>query len=205
MSATNTTKNMEVSDNMDLDPVIALSDRQPTLQNVVATADLGLTLDLKVISRSAKNTEFKPKRFAAVIMRLTDPRATILIFETGKIVCTGAKNEATAYVATKRCASIIKHINSVNIKVRDFKIQNMVANCSVGFPIRLEALQDEHLHFARYEPEIFPGLIYRMVTPKVVLLIFVSGRIIFTGAKSQEDIMSAWNQIYNVLLRFKKM
>jgi transcription initiation factor TFIID TATA-box-binding protein len=64
---------------------------------------------------------------------------------------------------------------------QEFKIQNMVGSCDVKFPIRLEGLAWSHGHFAQYEPELFPGLIYRMVSPKIVLLIFVSGKIVLTG------------------------
>jgi len=48
--------------------------------------------------------------------------------------------------------------------------------------------------------QLFPGLIYRMMKPKVVLLIFVSGKIVLTGAKVREEIYMAFNQIYSVLV-----
>lgn len=73
------------------------------------------------------------------------------------------------------------------------------------FAIRLEGLQASHKNFAHYEPEIFPGLIYRMVQPKVVLLIFVSGKVVFTGAKTMDDITRALENIYPVLLEFRKV
>ena len=63
----------------------------------------------------------------------------------------------------------------------DFKIQNMVGSCDVKFPIRLEGLVLTHGQFSSYEPELFPGLIYRMVKPRIVLLIFVSGKVVLTG------------------------
>ncbi|RWW67980.1 hypothetical protein BHE74_00024529 [Ensete ventricosum] len=67
--------------------------------------------------------------------------------------------------------------------LKDFKIQNMLSSCDVKFPIRLEGLSLSHGAFCSYEPEIFPGLIYRMRQSKMVLLIFASGKIILTGAK----------------------
>lgn len=53
--------------------------------------------------------------------------------------------------------------------------------------------------------QLFPGLIYRMIKPKVVLLIFVSGKIVLTGAKVREEIYTAFNQIYTVLAEFRSV
>lgn len=87
---------------------------------------------------------------------------------------------------------------------KEFKVQNIVGSCDCRFAIRLEGLALAHGKFASYEPELFPGLIYRMVTPKVVLLIFVSGKVVITGAKYHTDINTAFDKIYPVLLEFKK-
>ena len=83
-------------------------------------------------------------------------------------------------------------------------MQNIVASCDVKFPIRLEGLANEHLKFCSYEPEMFPGLIFHMLDPKIVLLIFVSGKIVLTGAKNREDIYKAYNNILPILMQFKK-
>ena len=82
----------------------------------------------------------------------------------------------------------------------------MVANCDVHFSIKLEALQEEHKKIARchFEPELFPGLIYKMENPKVVLLIFTSGKIVLTGGKSRYEIYTAFQKIYPVLYSFQK-
>ena len=74
----------------------------------------------------------------------------------------------------------------------------------VGFPIRLEGLVYAHSAFASYEPELFPGLIYRLVSPRVVFLIFVSGKVVLTGAKKESDLAAAFTKLYPVLLEFKK-
>ena len=89
-------------------------------------------------------------------------------------------------------------------KFRDFKIQNMVGSCDVRFAIRLEGLVLTHSQFSSYEPELFPGLIYRMVKPKVVLLIFVSGKVVLTGAKVRLEIYEAFDNIHPILKNFKK-
>jgi len=90
------------------------------------------------------------------------------------------------------------------LRLQEFTIQNIVASCDVRFAIRLESLAYQHNAFSSYEPELFPGLIYRMMQPKVVLLIFVSGKIVLTGAKTREDINQAFENIYPVLSEFRK-
>eukprot|EP00126_Sphaerothecum_destruens_P015164 Sdes_comp9087_c0_seq2m542 len=154
----------------------------PQLQNIVSTTNLGCKLDLKTIALRARNAEYNPKRFAAVIMRIRDPKTTALIFASGKMVCTGAKSEQQSRLAARKYARIVQRLG-FPAKFTEFKIQNIVGSCDVKFPIRLEGLVFSHGHFCSYEPELFPGLIYRMMQPKIVLLIFVSGKIVLTGAK----------------------
>lgn len=175
----------------------------PQLQNVVATVNLQCTLDLKAIALRARNAEYNPKRFAAVIMRIRDPKTTALIFGSGKVVCTGAKSETESKLAARKYARIIQKLGN-EVTFSEFKIQNMVGSCDVKFPIRLEGLASVHSVFCSYEPELFPGLIYRMHTPKVVLLIFVSGKVVLTGAKHREEIYAAFEAIYPVLKEFRK-
>lgn len=149
-------------------------------------------------------------------MRIRDPKTTALIFASGKMVVTGAKSEEDSRLASRKYARIIQKLG-FDAKFQEFKIQNIVGSCDVKFPIRLEGLSFSHMQFSSYEPEVsaedrlrvdsiadllwqlFPGLIYRMIKPKVVLLIFVSGKIVLTGAKVREDIYTAFNQIYTVL------
>ena len=176
----------------------------PTLQNIVATVNLGCRLDLKTVALHARNAEYNPKRFAAVIMRIREPKTTALIFASGKMVVTGAKSEDDSKLASRKYARIIQKIGFA-AKFTDFKIQNIVGSCDVKFPIRLEGLAFSHGTFSSYEPELFPGLIYRMVKPKIVLLIFVSGKIVLTGAKQREEIYQAFEAIYPVLNEFRKM
>ncbi|KAL0947493.1 hypothetical protein HGRIS_013596 [Hohenbuehelia grisea] len=175
----------------------------PTLQNIVATVNLDCRLDLKTIALHARNAEYNPKRFAAVIMRIRDPKTTALIFASGKMVVTGAKSEDDSRLASRKYARIVQKLG-FDAKFSEFKIQNIVGSCDVKFPIRLEGLAYSHGQFSSYEPELFPGLIYRMIKPKVVLLIFVSGKIVLTGAKVREEIYTAFNTIYTVLCEFRK-
>lgn len=175
----------------------------PQLQNIVSTVNLNCKLDLKKIALHARNAEYNPKRFAAVIMRIREPRTTALIFSSGKMVCTGAKSEEDSRLAARKYARIIQKLG-FPAKFLDFKIQNMVGSCDVKFPIRLEGLVLTHAAFTSYEPELFPGLIYRMVKPRIVLLIFVSGKVVLTGAKVRQEIYEAFDNIYPILKSFKK-
>jgi transcription initiation factor TFIID TATA-box-binding protein len=99
---------------------------------------------------------------------------------------------------------MIKKVTGKDIKLQEFKVQNIVGSCDVKFPISLESLSNQHTQFSTYEPELFPGLIYRMIDPKIVLLIFASGKIVLTGAKTRNDIYNAFEKIYNVLKKFRK-
>lgn len=179
------------------------TDIVPQLQNIVSTVNMGVKLDLKKIALHARNAEYNPKRFAAVIMRIREPRTTALIFSSGKMVCTGAKSEEDSRLAARKYARIVQKLGFPT-KFKDFKIQNMVGSCDVKFPIRLEGLVLTHSQFSSYEPELFPGLIYRMVKPRIVLLIFVSGKVVLTGAKVRQEIYEAFDNIYPILKNFKK-
>ncbi|KAJ1730897.1 TATA-binding protein (TBP) [Coemansia biformis] len=183
--------------------VVAVAGIVPTLQNIVATVNLDCRLDLKTIALHARNAEYNPKRFAAVIMRIREPKTTALIFASGKMVVTGAKSEDDSKLAARKYARIVQKLG-FPAKFTDFKIQNIVGSCDVKFPIRLEGLAYSHGAFSSYEPELFPGLIYRMVKPKIVLLIFVSGKIVLTGAKVRDEIYQAFEAIYPVLTEFRK-
>ncbi|KAL5110916.1 TATA-box-binding protein [Taenia crassiceps] len=177
---------------------------QPQLQNIVCTVNLDIKLDLRRIARSARNAEYNPKRFAAVIMRIREPRTTALIFSSGKMVCTGAKSENEARLAARKYARIIQKLG-FDARFKGFTIQNMVGSCDVRFHIRLEGLNAAQKKFTTYEPELFPGLVYRMQKPKIVLLIFVSGKIVLTGAKVRDEIYQAFSNIYPILKNFMKL
>jgi len=148
------------------------------IQNMSSTCNLGVRLDLKQIALKCRNTEFNPRRFAAVIMRLREPRATALIFASGKMCVTGTKSTHNSALAARKFAYIVERVGFKPQTYIDFKVQNIVGTADVGFPIRLEGLVYAHSTFCSFEPELFPGLIYRLVSPRVVFLIFVSGKIV---------------------------
>ena len=136
-------------------------------------------------------------------MRLREPRCTALVFQSGKLVCTGAKSEAAAKRGARIYAAIIAKIG-FPVQFTGFRLQNVVATVNVGFPIRLEALAFAHNTYASYEPELFPGLIYRLLEPKTVILTFVSGRIVLTGARSVAQLHEAFRKVYPLLNEFRK-
>ncbi|KAH0948288.1 hypothetical protein HN011_011783 [Eciton burchellii] len=176
---------------------------EPCLQNVVSTVNLQTELKLIHINVRTRNSEYNPARFTGLIMRIQNPRATALIFRSGKLVCTGTRSEDDSLLAAKKFARIIQKLG-FPIKFTCFKIQNIVATCDLKFPIKLENLNYMHGQFSSYEPELYPGLIYRMVQPRVVLLIFVNGKVVLTGAKNRAELQAALNDIYPILKSFKK-
>ncbi|KAF3333508.1 TATA-box-binding protein-like protein [Carex littledalei] len=167
----------------------------PTLQNVVSTVNLNCSLDLKSIALQARNAEYNPKRFSAVVMRIREPKTTALIFASGKMILLLFSNLQFARIVQKL---------GFSAQFKEFKIQNMVASCGVNFSVNLSRLAvSSHGVFISYEPEIFPGLIYRMRQPKLVLLIFQSGKIVITGAKKTDEIHAAFSNIFPVLPDFR--
>uniref|UniRef100_A0A8C8CFJ2 TATA-box-binding protein n=1 Tax=Oncorhynchus tshawytscha TaxID=74940 RepID=A0A8C8CFJ2_ONCTS len=160
----------------------------PQLQNIVSTVNLGCKLDLKTIALRARNAEYNPK-------------AKMWAHSSYKACCFGSENQSR--LAARKYARVVQKLG-FPAKFLDFKIQNMVGSCDVKFPIRLEGLVLTHQQFSSYEPELFPGLIYRMIKPRIVLLIFVSGKVVLTGAKVRGEIYEAFENIYPILKGFRK-
>lgn len=175
----------------------------PTIQNVVSTADLGCKIDREYLAVHANNSEYNPNRSggAAVVMRIRQPKTTALIFASGKMVCSGAKSEEESLLAARKYARIVKKVGHPLVKLKNFKIINIVASCDVKFSITLDtlAVATGHTPFISFQPEVYPGLKYRMSDPKVAMLIFRSGKIVITGAKDREEIYRAFQNIYPTL------
>ncbi len=120
------------------------------------------------------------------------------------MIVTGAKSTDDSIAAAKKYTQIIQKCGFPAVRFTEYKVQNMTATCDVGFPIRLEGFIYAHSANSTYEPELFPGLVYRMVDPKVVLLIFVSGKIVITGAKDPQALGDAVENIFDHLVEFRK-
>ncbi len=161
------------------------------IENVVATVVVEITekIDLHQIARKYPEVEYNPERFPGLVMRIEKPRATILIFSTGKMVLTGLRKAAQAPRVVEK---VVKNIRKARIKVSNPKItiQNIVASGDLHTNIDLN-MAAIVMDSAMYEPEVFPGLIYRMQEPKTVFLIFSTGRIVCTGAKKKEIVRDA--------------
>jgi transcription initiation factor TFIID TATA-box-binding protein len=174
------------------------------VQNIVATVNMNTRLNLRTIAQTARNAEYNPRRFAAVIMRIREPRTTALIFASGKMIVTGAKTKEDSKTAARKYVAICNRCGFPDATYGDYRIQNMTSTTDCGFPVRLEALIYAHSNMCTYEPELFPGLVYRLPEPKCVLLIFVSGKIVLTGAKTEEAMTLAFQKVFPVLLQFRK-
>ncbi|XWS42765.1 hypothetical protein CRYUN_Cryun16bG0042300 [Craigia yunnanensis] len=131
-----------------------------SIENVVSTVNVGCTLDLKAIVLHARNTEYNPERFDAVMMRIKEPKTTALVFFSGKMVCTGAKTEQQSLLAARKHARIIQKLG-FDVKFKGFRIQNMVAAYDFKFPLNLMRLSNSHSKFSIYKAKLFAGLIYR--------------------------------------------
>jgi transcription initiation factor TFIID TATA-box-binding protein len=169
------------------------------IQNVVAVASLDQKIDLLAIMKTFRNVEYRPKRFPGLVFRLKRPNTTTLIFTTGKMVCTGAKSEKQARSAVKKVVRELKTNGIIILGKPKIVIQNMVASANLHGKIDLETMSDI-LENVMYEPEQFPGAIYRMNEPKVVLLIFASGKLVITGAKREEQVYEAADKIRAILI-----
>jgi len=165
------------------------------IENVVATVVLEITekIDLIKIARKLPEVEYNPERFPGLIMRISNPKATFLVFSTGKMVITGLRRADEAPSAVKKA---IKYIKKAGINVANpvITIQNIVAsgNLHTFIDLNKAAIVMEN---AMYEPEVFPGLIYRMAEPKAVFLIFSTGKVVCTGAKDKKFVKEAISKL----------
>jgi len=173
------------------------------MQNVVATFNLGVNhIDLARLACNTQFVEYNPKKFAAATARIRSPRTTALIFASGNMVCTGAKDEIRARLAGWKYVGILRK-SGFDVRFCNFRIQNLVASTNVGGLLELEKLSVAYGACAGYEPDLFPGLILRIERPKVVYLCFRSGRIVITGARSRDLIRASFKDVYtNILLNF---
>ena len=168
------------------------------IENVVASASLDQRIDLNDVVKSFSGAEYRPEQFPGLVFRLKKPKTATLIFNSGKMVCTGAKSEKEARRAVMKVVKELKKSGIIIIGKPKLKIQNIVASAGLGGNIDLEKATYS-LKKTMYEPEQFPGLIYRMAEPKVVILLFASGKLVCTGAKHEEDVYQAVNILHQRL------
>jgi len=168
------------------------------IENVVATAALNQRIDLNAVVKGYPGVEYRPEQFPGLVFRLKRPKTATLIFNSGKMVCTGAKSAKEARRAVMKVVKELKRSGIIIIGKPELKIVNMVASASLGGLIDLEK-SAYSLGRAMYEPEQFPGLIHRMDEPKVVILIFSTGKLVCTGGKKEEDVYEAVSKLHKKL------
>lgn len=166
--------------------------------NVVATGNIHQNLDLNKIQEKFPDTEYHPEQFPGLIFKIKNPRTATLIFRTGKMVCTGSKSED---MAIKAVNIVVQKLRKEKVKVKKdavITVQNIVSAINLGGWINIEKAA-RTLPYSMYEPEQFPGVIHRMVEPKVVILLFASGKLVVAGAKTESDVIRSVNNLHSVL------
>ena len=169
-----------------------------TIQNIVASVALNQRIDLQKIVEKFPHTEYNPSVFPGLVFRLKKPKTATLIFGTGKMVCTGAKSEKESRSAVEK---VVRELRRQDIQIAEkpvVTIQNIVASAALGGEIDLENLVYK-LERVMYEPEQFPGAVFRMPDPQVVFLIFSAGKLVCVGAKKEEQVYEAVDKIQKLL------
>ena len=162
------------------------------VENIVASTIFAEKLDLDVIATSLEEAEYEPEQFPGLVYRLSSPKTATLLFRSGKANCTGAKNIEDVRKTVDIIADKLKKLGVKIHKDLDIVVQNMVATADLGGELNLDEVAVAFgLENVEYEPEQFPGLVYRVKEPKVVMLLFGSGKIVCTGGRNTEDVSIA--------------
>jgi len=168
------------------------------IENVVVTATLDQRMDLPSILKACRNAEYRPRKFPGLVFRLKHPKTSTLIFSAGRMVCTGAKSEREAQSAVRKVIRLLKKSGIIILSKPRIEIVNIVASADLGERIDIEKAV-RGMENVMYEPEQFPGLIYRMEDPKVVMLLFASGKLVCTGARREEQVYRAVEKMSKML------
>src|SRR3989338_3304988 len=172
------------------------------IQNVVVSANTHMKFPLELLAQKLDNAEYEPESFPGLVYRVDKPKASTLLFTTGKVICSGSKSLAEAKKAIRRALEKIGEAGIKPSKRIDVEVVNIVASANLKAKMDLNKIVFE-LGECEYEPEQFPGLVYRLDNPKVVFLIFNSGKIVCTGAKSEEAVSKAINTLEKQLKDIK--
>ena len=170
--------------------------------NIVVSTSLKHDIPLEKMAATLSNTEYNPEQFPGLVIRIKEPKTSALIFSSGKVVCTGARSMDKVEESIKK---IIKSLEKINVKITikpEIKIQNIVASGSVGMDLNLNTLAMK-LENTEYEPEQFPGLVYKLAAAKATFLLFSNGKIVCTGTKSEKEVHAALDKLIENLKRVK--
>ena len=164
------------------------------VQNIVATASLGKDVSLTKLARSQSNTEYNPEQFPGLVLRIDKPKSAVLVFSSGNLVCTGTKSTAQVKEVIKQ---VIKQIGKIGVKITTFPkitVQNIVASGSIDYNLNLNTLALQ-LENTEYEPEQFPGLVYKLNDPTATFLLFSNGKLVCTGTKNKQQLEESMIQL----------
>ncbi|MCD6513249.1 MAG: TATA-box-binding protein [Thermoplasmata archaeon] len=166
------------------------------IENVVASTTIAKEIDLSKLKKALPESEYKPEQFPGLVLRLDEPKTAALLFRSGKVVCTGAKTIEDVERAIKK---VCDKVASAGFKVYskpEITVQNIVASANLHAQLNLNAIALAiGLEKIEYEPEQFPGLVYRLTEPRVVILLFGSGKLVCTGARKAEQVKEAIEKI----------
>ena len=175
----------------------------PFIHNIVATAQIEISTPLQLdrLKQIFRFSSFNRRKFAAVTLRLIRPNCTILLFTSGKLVITGSKSASEALLSAYRIRRLLRQAcTGQRFVMTGFDIQNVISHCELKVEndeiLDIEALYEKYHIYSTYQPHIFPGLIFRYPNLRVVALMFFSGKVVLTGAKSLDDIERGWDVIY---------
>lgn len=177
-------------------------ERDAKIVNIVVSTSLEHDIPLEKMAATLSNTEYNPEQFPGLVIRIKDPKTSALIFSSGKVVSTGARNIEDV---RKSINQIIKSLQKINIKIEiepELKIQNIVASGSVGMVLNLNTLAMK-LENTEYEPEQFPGLVYKLTEAKATFLLFSNGKVVCTGTKSEDAVYKALDMLVERLKKVK--
>ena len=168
--------------------------------NVVGSTGIGQEMNLKQLTLALEGADYDPGRFPGLVYRTSNPKTAALLFRSGKIVCTGAKSIDDVY---RGLENVFQSLRNIGIDVKgtpEIKVQNIVASADLHSVLNLNAIAiGLGLENIEYEPEQFPGLVYRLSEPKVVVLLFGSGKLVVTGGRVPEDAANAVDRIVKEL------
>lgn len=173
------------------------------IQNIVATTSLGKDIPLTKLARTIQNTEYNPEQFPGLVLRIKHPKSAVLVFSSGNLVCTGTKSVSEV---RKVIEQVIKTLKKIKIKITEkpkITVQNIVASGSVNFMLNLNYLSLA-LENIEYEPEQFPGLVYKLENPPATFLLFSNGKLVCTGTKNNEQLEESMKQLIKTLKEANK-
>ena len=182
-------------------PVKMTGKKEITVVNIVISSSLEKDIPLEKMAATLPNTEYNPEQFPGLVLRIKDPKTSALIFSSGKIVCTGARNMEDV---ERSIQSIIKSLKKLNINVTikpKVTVQNIVASGSIGMALNLNVLGLK-LPNTEYEPEQFPGLVHKLKGTNATFLLFSNGKIVCTGTKTEQEVNDATDMLIE---RLKKV